>query len=199
MDSDMANFDVSDIPVSMQFFITALLCAMVFYLAYMIDFSYMRHMITSSQRQEMDLKTQLAGAINAEAEVNADLSQLPQLEKTLKEWQNTLIKSSDVPDLLNDILKTGTANSLQFDLFTPGEKSKVGDYIKVPIKAVVSGNYDQIATFMSQIANMKRLVGIDNFNIEQKNLTSGKKPSEAEANGNLLAELTLEVYYLADK
>lgn len=195
----MANFDLNDIPISMQFFITALICGVVFYFAYMIDFSSLHHVIASSQRQEADLKVGMEAALDTEAAINADLSQLPQLQKTLKTWQNTLVKSAELPDLLNEILKLGTANNLQFDIFSPGEKTKDGDYIKVPIKAVITGNYDQVASFLSQVANMSWLVGINNFVIEEKNLTTSRKPGAAELDGQLIAEVTLEVYSLPDQ
>lgn len=196
MDLNFNSF--GDIPASIRYFIIAAVCAIIFYFAYMLDFSGLQRVIKNNQQKENDLKTQFSALITVEALADSALSHLPQLQETLKAWQGELIKPSQLPDLLNEILKIGTSNNLQFDLFNPGEGLKVDQYIKIPIRVIIKGNYDQIANFISQVANMKWLVGITNFSIEKK-ADLDKKTVDPALLGRLTSELNLEVYYLADK
>jgi type IV pilus assembly protein PilO len=198
MNLDFNN--IGDIPVSIKIIIVAFISAIIFYFAYFLDFASLQLIIKTNEQHETDLKTQLAGLIGAEAIIDTELSHLPQLQKILAEWQGQLIKPSELPALLNEILKIGTANTLQFDLFNPGEKLKEDQYMKVPIRVIVRGSYDQIANFISQVANMKWLVGIESFNIEKKAMTdTEKKAVDQSSPSHIVSEINLEVYYLADK
>jgi type IV pilus assembly protein PilO len=193
MDMNFNSF--SDIPVPVRMAFIAVICAVIAYFCYMVDFSYLLRVIHNNQKKEDDLKTSLQVMIDGENTLQNSISDLPALFSTLVQWQGQLIKPTELPDLLSEILRIGTGNNLQFDLFSPGDKVKVDLYYKLPIKIVVSGSYNQIADFISQIANMKKLVAISNFGIMRKDLD--KKLPAAAITGALIAEINLEVYYRA--
>jgi len=154
----------------------------VFYFGYYFDFSSFSNQIYGKYQQEKDLKQQMKAILKNEAEMHEVVSSFHEIEKLLDQWQGQLINGAHLPDLLNQILKLGTANHLQFSLFVPGDKQKKDDYFEVPIKIVMQGGYNQVANFISQVANLPEIVAIGDFVIS--------KPTSA---------LTLEVYYLANK
>jgi type IV pilus assembly protein PilO len=203
----MDNYDVKDLfnlPIKIQLTVVAVFCLIIFWLAYQWDISSMKQQLASLQPQEADLKTQLQALTLSVAEVNNDIAQLPKLQDLLKQWQGQLVKPSNLPDLLNDILKKGTANQLEFQLFNPGSETKddkYPDYSKVPISTVVIGDYHQVATFMSQVANMPEIVVIGNFQLArgQNKLYDKKEAAQAGYANRLTGEITLEVYHLAEK
>ena len=196
MDLNINSF--ADIPAALKVAFVGLICAVIIYFAYMVDFSYILHVIASNQKKEGDLKISVQAMVDGENTLQKSISDLPDLLVTLIKWQGQLIKPTELPDLLSEILKIGTGNNLQFDLFSPGDKVKVDLYYKLPIKnLVVSGSYNQIADFISQLANMKWLVAITNFGIIKKELD--KKLPAAAVTGALVAEINLEVYYRATK
>jgi type IV pilus assembly protein PilO len=198
MNLDLNN--IGDMSVSLKALVIAVICSFIFYFGYMSDFATLLRIIKGNKQQELDQKTQLTGLVTSQAIEQNNLAHLPQLQKTLTDWQGQLIKPNELSDLLNEILKIGTANNLQFDLFNPGEKIKEQDYIQVPIKVVVKGNYDQIANFISQLANMKWLVGIDSFIIGKPNEREKKGANQNPTDvGRIASELNLEVYYVPDK
>ena len=128
--------------------------------------------------------------------------QFPEVLKLLNEWQGQLITGSNLPDLLNQILKIGAANHLQFSLFVPGAKKQEDDYFMVPIKVLVRGNYNQVANFISQVANLPQIVVISDFMMLKLANAAGvdeKETEDAGAANYLTTALTLEVYYLANK
>lgn len=187
-------------PRSSQAVVFVIVFLAVFYLGYHWDISSVQSALSTSQAQEQDLKQQYELAISKEMTIRSDLSQSPALLDLIAKWKNKLVKSSNLPELLNEILKTGANNNLYFSLFSPGEGLKSGNYIKVPIKVIVVGSYHQIAKFVSQIVNMPWIVVVGDFVIsnENKNDSLGSKMAqEANASNLLTTEMVLEVYYSA--
>lgn len=82
------------------------------------------------------------------------------------------------------------------------QNSDAVTYIKVPIKAVVMGDFHQISDFISQLANLSTIVVIGDFTLTNDNSASalGDKLAKLAAAQHLLsAEITLEIYYLAER
>jgi type IV pilus assembly protein PilO len=182
---------------------TALFCLIIFYLGYQWDISSLKKELASSQRQESDLKLQLQGLIDNLNAVNNDIAQLPLLQDLLKKWQTGLVTTESLPDTLNEILRLGTNNQLQFQIFSPSSEIKddaYPTYRRIPINSVVIGQYDQIATFLSQVASMPTLVVISNFEIlqGQNKLYDKKEALEPGYADRLTAAISLEVYSLAE-
>jgi|GEM_PF-159307 len=178
-------------------------CLGVFYLGYLIDFSSFSGQIYSRVQQERDLKSQVKAILDTEEDMKELVSQYPEVVKLLNAWQGQLIDGDNLPDLLNKILKIGASNQLQFSQFAPGVKKQRNDYLMVPIKVVARGNYNQIANFISQVANMPQLIAIGDFVIQKQVVTDSEKTASEQAQSSATASttagITLEVYYLANK
>jgi type IV pilus assembly protein PilO len=67
--------------------------------------------------------------------------------------------------LLSDINQAGLGRSLQFDLFRPGQVSVKDYYAELPIAVRVTGRYHDIGAFASDIANLSRIVTLNNLMI----------------------------------
>lgn len=199
IDYDIKN--ITNLPLKAQLLVSSIFFFVILYFGYLWDFSALNRQIASGKQQEQDLKIQVEALIDDLADLNDEISQLPKLKEMLQTWQAKLVKPSELPDLLNEILKVGTNNQLQFDLFNPGAEVKEDLYYQVPIKTIVTGDYNQIASFLSQVANMPWIVVIDNFVINKgQNKLYEKKIAEQPGYANrLTAEITLEVYHLAEK
>lgn len=184
--------EVYDWPLIPKAILIVLMCVLLLFLAYFFDFSGSLRRLGLAKQQEIDLKTQFVSLSNSEADIKQELKKYPMLEEVLVAFQKKLIAPDDLPEVMNDILKMGEQNGLKFINFTPGKEEKLDKYIKITVKAVVTGTYDQIANFMSQVANIDRFVAIGNFTIV--------KAAQAQANaataesGHLTADLTLEIY-----
>jgi Tfp pilus assembly protein PilO len=203
----MQDYDIKDIfnlPLRIQLSVVAIFCLIIFYLGYQWDISSLKRELLSVQTQEIDLKTQLQALIDNLTSVNDDIAQLPALQTILKNLQSRLVTTQNLPDTLNEILKVGTSNQLQFQLFTPGAEIKddaYPAYRRIPITTVVIGEYDQIANFLSQIASMPTLVVIANFELVkgQSKLYDKKEAQEPGYADRLTAAIGLELYRLIDK
>jgi type IV pilus assembly protein PilO len=70
--------------------------------------------------------------------------------------------------LLSDINQAGLGRSLQFDLFRPGQVAVREYYAELPIALKVTGHYHDIGAFASDIANLSRIVTLNNLSIVPK-------------------------------
>jgi type IV pilus assembly protein PilO len=70
--------------------------------------------------------------------------------------------------LLSDINQAGLGRSLQFDLFRPGQVAVKEYYAELPITLKVSGRYHDIGSFASDIANLSRIVTLNNLSINPR-------------------------------
>ena len=67
--------------------------------------------------------------------------------------------------LLSDINQAGLGRSLQFDLFRPGQVAVKDYYAELPIAIKVTGRYHDIGSFASDIANLSRIVTLNNLSV----------------------------------
>lgn len=180
-------------PLVPRSIVVALVCLIVFYLGYFLDLSGSLKQLKDAHQQEEDLKLQLVSLAGNIGDVRSELNKYPLLIDALEKSKKQLIATKELPELLNEILKMGTQNELEFNNFSPGAEMKENAFIKVPIKVVVIGTFDQIASYMSQIANMDKVVVISNFSISKPG-QSKVETDQSVIGSRLIGELVLEVY-----
>lgn len=108
-----------------------------------------------------DYKVKLGKAVNLEAlkkQREQVLQYVTQLEKQLP-------SKAEMDALLSDINQAGLGRSLQFDLFRPGQVVVKDYYAELPITVRVTGRYHDIGAFASDIANLSRIVTLNNLTI----------------------------------
>lgn len=185
--------ELYDWPLIPKGIVIVLICLLIFYLAYFLDFSDITARLHRLEQQEQDLKMQVTVLSNNVNTTKVELAKFPGLMNSLTATQQKIINSKELPELLNEILKIGRQNELEFNQFNPGPEVKEGAYVKVAIKAVMLGSYDQIGNFISQIANLDKMVSIANFTIGKP--VKPNQPAEATIiDSRLLADIMLEVY-----
>jgi type IV pilus assembly protein PilO len=76
-----------------------------------------------------------------------------------------LPSKAEMDALLSDINQAGIGRSLQFELFRPGQVVVKDYYAELPIAVRVTGRYHDIGAFAADIANLSRIVTINNITI----------------------------------
>jgi type IV pilus assembly protein PilO len=67
--------------------------------------------------------------------------------------------------LLSDINQAGVGRGLQFELFRPGQTALKDYHAELPISVRVSGRYHDLGAFAGDIANLPRIVTLNNLNL----------------------------------
>ncbi|MDX8386844.1 MAG: type 4a pilus biogenesis protein PilO [Gallionella sp.] len=99
--------------------------------------------------------------------INLDLikKQLNETRESLGALLKQLPSKSEMDALLTDINQAGLGRGLQFELFKPGAEKVNGAFTEQPITIKVSGNYDDLGNFSSDIALLPRIVTLNNISI----------------------------------
>ncbi|HUW26677.1 MAG TPA: type 4a pilus biogenesis protein PilO [Gallionella sp.] len=110
--------------------------------------------------------------------INLDLirKQLTETQESFGALLKQLPSKSEMDALLTDINQAGLGRGLQFELFRPGGETVVGSFAEQPITIKVTGNYDDIGKFSSDIAMLPRIVTLQNIAISP---IGGKSSADA--------------------
>lgn len=119
----------------------------------------------NEQKKELtlreDYKKKLAQAIN----LDALKKQREQVQQYVTQLEKQLPSKAEMDALLSDINQAGLGRSLNFELFRPGGVSVREYYAELPIAIRVTGRFHDIGAFASDIANLSRIVTLNNLSI----------------------------------
>lgn len=130
--------------------------------------------IEVAQRRTLDLE--LAEKSEIAQNLNDRRREMDVLEQKLAEALTELPEKKDIEELLAQINDIGKKSGLEISSVTP-DKEFVGGgefFARIPLKMTVSGNYHEIALFLQEMANMRRIVNVNNIKLEQPALKNEK-------------------------
>jgi type IV pilus assembly protein PilO len=117
------------------------------------------------QSQEQTLKDQY----RAKLQQAINLDELRRQKELVSQYVLTLEKQlpskAEMDQLLSDINQAGIGRGLQFELFRPGQASQKDYHAELPIAVRVSGRYHDLGAFAGDIANLPRIVTLNNLNL----------------------------------
>jgi len=101
-----------------------------------------------------------AKAVNLELYVQ----QLREIEQSFGALLKQLPNKSEMDALLTDINQAGLGRGLQFELFKPATQERLADfYAELPISVKVTGNYHDMGAFASDVAQLPRIVTLNDI------------------------------------
>jgi len=119
--------------------------------------------LQAEQAKELKLrdefKTKLAKAIN----LATLLKQREQVLQYVTQLEKQLPSKAEMDALLSDINQAGLGRSLRFELFRPGQVTVRDYYAELPILIKVTGRFHDMGSFASDIANLSRIVTLNNL------------------------------------
>ncbi len=95
-------------------------------------------------------------------------AQLEEIEQSFGAMLRQLPGKTEVPSLLVDISQTGLAAGLEEELFRPDGEMMKDFYAELPIKIRLTGTYHELARFVSDVAELPRIVTLHNVELKQR-------------------------------
>ncbi|TNF63214.1 MAG: pilus assembly protein PilO [Burkholderiales bacterium] len=108
-----------------------------------------------------DYRKKLVQAVN----LDALRKQLEQVQTYVNQLERQLPSKAEMDALLSDINQAGLGRSLQFELFRPGQVVVKEYYAELPISIRVTGRYHDMGLFASDIANLSRIVTLNDLSL----------------------------------
>jgi len=153
-------------PVLIKASALVLLLGFLMVAGYFLDWEEQWETLERVQQEEETLKNTFKS--KKTSAVNLDLlrAQLTEVGLTLGTLLKQLPNKSELDALLVDINRAGLGRGLQFELFKPGAKETVREfYAELPVSVRVTGNYHDIGAFASDVAQLSRIVTLQDIEI----------------------------------
>ncbi|WP_298218865.1 type 4a pilus biogenesis protein PilO [Halothiobacillus sp.] len=128
-----------------------------------------RDELAQKQRQETSLLATIETKQNLAANLKAYQDQLKIMQTSFGELLRQLPNKSEAENLIIDVAQTSLKNGLKNKQIQPGREIKHTFYAEMPYTLTLEGSYNQLAKFISDTANLSRIVTLHNPTIKPEN------------------------------
>lgn len=151
--------------------------------------------LDSVTAKETKLKNQYEAKAYKVANLDAFREQMLEMENTFGVLLKQLPADTEVPGLLEDITNTGVGSGLEISSIKLKSEVSKEFYAELPIDISVRGSYHDLASFVSGVASLPRIVTLHDFSIK-----AGAKGAKASEAGLLSMNILAKTYrYNADQ
>lgn len=149
--------------------------ALILFLGYKLVITDGINELSSAESKEKELRSTFETKQKRASQLSAYEDQLKEMELSFGNMMQQLPSSTEIPALILDISEKGVSNGLEIELFEPLAEESKEFYAEKPIKLNALGSYKELATFVSDISALPRIVTIHNIQL---------KPEDAKVNAN---------------
>jgi type IV pilus assembly protein PilO len=121
--------------------------------------------LSQGERREQELREAYKSKVQQAVNLDALRKQKEQVGEYVATLEKQLPSKAEMDALLSDINQAGLGRGLQFELFKPGQVVVKDYYAELPIDIKITGNYHDVAAFTSDIANLPRIVTLNNLSL----------------------------------
>jgi len=132
----------------------------------LLDWRDQLETLDNAQGNENKLKEEYASKKARAVNLELHVQQLKEIEQSFGALLKQLPNKSEMDALLTDINQAGLGRGLQFELFKPASQERMADfYAELPINLKVTGSYHDMGAFASDVAQLPRIVTLNDLNI----------------------------------
>ena len=175
---DLSDLDMNNLgswPAAVKVIAARLLMALMLGGGYYFYLSDMQDSLDQQKAQEETLKQQFSSKAFQAANLEAYKEQMVEMEASFGALLRQLPSDTEVPGLLEDITRTGLGSGLEFEEIKLQPEVTQQFYIELPIQIKVVGGYHDLATFVSGVSSLPRIVTLHDFEIKPESPGSSSK------------------------
>ncbi|WP_415758254.1 type 4a pilus biogenesis protein PilO [Pseudomonas sp. LT1P18] len=173
--NDLDTNNMGSWPPAIKALAGTLLMILVLSLGYSFSISDLRSHLELKREEESTLKEQFANKAHMAANLELYTQQMKEMENSFGVLLRQLPSDTEVPGLLEDITRTGLGSGLEFEEIKLLPENTQQFYIELPIQITVTGAYHDLATFVSGVAGLPRIVTLHDFDLAPANPEGGPK------------------------
>lgn len=173
--NDLDTNNMGSWPPAIKALAGVLLMVLVLALGYTFYISDLEDQLGLKRDEESALKDQFASKARMAANLELYTQQMKEMENSFGVLLRQLPSDTEVPGLLEDITRTGLGSGLEFEEIKLLPEVTQQFYIELPIQITVTGAYHDLATFVSGVAGLPRIVTLHDFDLVPANPDGGPK------------------------
>lgn len=190
---NLSDLDVNNLgawPAAVKTIAAALLLVLLLGLGYQFHISDLGAELDQRRAEELTLRDAYASKASLAANLETYIEQMKEMETSFGAMLRQLPSDTEVPGLLEDITRTGLGSGLEFEEIKLLPEVTQQFYIELPIQITVTGNYHDLATFVSGVASLPRIVTLHDFEV---------KPVDEHNGGKLRMSILAKTYRYNDQ
>lgn len=173
--NDLDTNNIGSWPPLIKALAGVLLMILVLALGYSFSTRDLESQLDQKREEESTLKEQFANKAHVAANLELYTQQMKEMENSFGVLLRQLPSDTEVPGLLEDITRTGLGSGLEFEEIKLLPEVTQPFYIELPIQITVTGAYHDLATFVSGVAGLPRIVTLHDFDIAPASPEGGPK------------------------
>ena len=188
---ELKSLDINDIGSwtrRVKIFMAGILSILIVVAGYHFIIKDKRTDLQTVEDKEPGLKNDFLEKKALAINLDAYKQQMVEAEETFEVLRRQLPNESEIPDLLIDMTQVGLSRGLQFEQIKPGNTVEKGFYAEKLVNIRVNGDYYQIASFISDVASLPRIINVDNFTLSRQGDTQ-----------NLTLQAVTKTYHYLDE
>lgn len=189
----LKNFDINDLdfnnagiwPMPVKLIFLALVFALVLGGGYWFFVKDLYVEVDRVAETEQELRDEYEEKAHRVANLDRYKEQMVEMEETFGALVRQLPSDTEVPGLLEDITNTALGSGLNMREFALQEEVEKDFYVELPINIQVRGTYHELASFVSSVAGLPRIVTLHDFTITRP---------EGNGSGDLNMQMVAKTY-----
>lgn len=169
---ELSSLDFNDIGSwtrRAKLLVASLLAVLVVVAGYYFIIAKQIESLEKVERIEPQLKEEFLEKKALAINLDAYKAQMVEANEMFEVLKKQLPNESEIPDLLTDMTQVGLSRGLQFEQIKPGNTIAKDFYAEKLVNIRVNGQYHQIASFISDVAALPRIINVDNFRLVRRN------------------------------
>ena len=157
--------DIGNAPALPKLLALLVLLALVVVAGWQFYWQGLSEELTKAEAEEVSLKKEFVDKKKQAVNLPELKKQLLQVGQYVASLEKQLPSKAEMDALLTDINQSGLGRGLQFEHFRPGSVTVKEYYAELPIAVRVTGSYHDLGSFASDIAQLSRIVTLNDMTI----------------------------------
>ena len=162
---------------------------------YFVHVTNLQSELASAQQKEIQLREDFESKYFEAAHLEGYRKQQKEMEDSFEAILRQLPGDTEIPGLIEDITLVGLKNGLSFRSIDLQAEIKHEFYVEKPIQISVTGSYHDLGSFVSDVADLSRIVTLHDFTIVP---VAGQR-ANPEAGGVLAMNILAKTYRYNDE
>lgn len=154
---------LADWPLPTKLVALGLLFGAIVLAGWWFDWSSGMQQLAVDKQKETELRGVFTTKKNQAINLEAYKKQLADIEQAFGALLKQLPNKQEMDALITDVNQAGLGRGLQFDLFKPEAETVTEFYAETPIHVKVTGGYNDIAAFVSDVSKLSRIVTLQDI------------------------------------
>ena len=164
---------------------------------YFVHVTNLQTALAKTKAQESALRDDYRQKYFEAEHLEAYRQQQLEMEKSFEAILRQLPSDTEIPGLIEDITLVGLRNGLSFTSIDLQPEEQHEFYIEKPIRIIVSGSYHDLGSFVSDVADLSRIVTLHDFSMSP--VRSRNAQRNIEVTGGLIQmSITAKTYRYND-